>query len=160
MASISMAQSGFPMKPTKNNVGGFVGPYVSVNLVDYVEYGVVGGINFKDFVLVGPYYQKSIKSNDYFGLYTQINVNPRTHYFNLGFSMKSGFVNGKYLSFEPGMSIQHNTMNDRFKFIHAITFVGGWPAYTFGVWIGNFHEKWWKNPKCYDRRSIKNAMKF
>jgi len=139
------AQSTYSTEPAPN-ITGFGGPYMQLNLVDYAEVGAMGGVNFKDVFLLGGYYQHSIRNNNFCGVYTQFNVNPKHYYFHVGYYLKTGVVNGKYLSFEPGMSIQHNTADDRFKFTHAIGFVGGWVSYSFGVWFGNFNEKSWAKP--------------
>lgn len=136
---------GRPSNPSPN-ISYFVGPQVSLNLVDYAAFGAMGGVSFKDIFLMGPFYQHSIRNTNYYGLYTQVNVNPKHYFFTIGFTCKAGLLENKYLSFEPGMAINHTTYNDKFKFSHNITFVGGWPAYSFGVWYGNFGEKWWKNP--------------
>jgi len=135
-----------PTNPEKN-VGLFGGPYLQLNTFNYLEFGLLGGINFKDVVMVGPYYQKSIFNDDFYGLYSQINLWPKEYYFTVGLACRVGFVNNKYLGFEPAMTIQHNNMNDRFKIIHQIGFSGGpLPSYNIGILFGNFGMKYWKKP--------------
>ncbi len=134
-----------PINPDKN-VGVFGGTYSQLNFVDHLEFGVITGVNFKDIAMVGPYYQKSIKGTDLYGIHAQVNVNPKAYYFTIGYSVKVGLVDHKFLYIEPGMTMQHNSNNDKFRFCHTIGYVGGWPSYSFGVIFGNFGEKWWRNP--------------
>jgi hypothetical protein len=133
-----------PINP-EQNIGVFGGPYLSFNAVDYVEYGALAGVNFKDMFLVGPYYQRSIKNNDFYGLYTQWNVNPKEYYFTLGFALRTGFVNGRFASLEPAMTMQ-STVRDNIRITHQIGLTGGLPSYNIGIIFGNFGMKWWKNP--------------
>ena len=48
-----------PLNPIKDN-GAFGGMYTSFNLLDYVEFGGVAGVNIKDRFLLGGFYQKQI----------------------------------------------------------------------------------------------------
>lgn len=129
-----------------NNFSPLLMPYTTINAADYFESGVMVGLNTKDIVLLGGFWQKSVLNNDFAGIYTQVNFNPKSHDFHVGVLLKTGWVNCKYLSLEPSIIIQHNIKDDRFRLSHSISIIGGWPSYTFGFMFGNFKEKVWKNP--------------
>lgn len=150
-----------PVNP-ESNIGLYGGAYTQLNLVDYAEFGGMVGVNFKDIVMVGPFYQTSIYSNDYYGLYTQFNINPKQYYVTIGLATRIGLVNGKYIRVEPALTFQHNTLNDNMKFCHQLGITNGLPSYNFGVIFGNFGMKWWKNTgyfKSYDKKQAK-MIKF
>ena len=134
-----------PANPDKN-IGLFGGPYLQLNVIDVLEFGVVGGVNMKDIFMVGPYYQVSVEGNQFYGLYTQINFTPKEYYFTIGGCLRTGLVNHKYLSLEPALTIQHNNQFDNIKFTHQIGFTGSMVSYNFGILFGNFGMKWWQNP--------------
>lgn len=145
---LSNAQKYDPLGPMyAPDITLFGGPHLQISAHEYAEFGVIGGFNFKDIVLVGPYYQHSVRNNNFYGLYTQVNTNPKHYFVTVGFAAKVGYVNTDYLTFEPYMTVQHNTSDDRFKFTHAIGFTSGFfPSYSFGFWFGNFEQKYWKKP--------------
>jgi len=122
----------------------FGGPTASLSIAGF-GYGALGGVSLKDIVLVGGFTQFNLRGDNFTGVYIQGNVNPKYHWFHIGYSLKTGLVNGKYVSLEPAMVVQ-NKLNDRFKLSHAIGMVHGLPSYSFTLMIGNFGQKWWRNP--------------
>ena len=84
-----------------------------IKMNEWVDYKQIKTqVSFKDIAMVGPYYQKSIKGTDLYGIHAQVNVNPKAYYFTIGYSVKVGLVDHKFLYIEPGMTMQHNSNND------------------------------------------------
>ena len=134
-----------PLNPDKDN-GFFGGVYTSLNLLDYVDFGGVAGVNLKDRFLLGGFYQKSISNNDFYGVYTQINLNPRQYYYTVGLALRTGLTNYGKVAIEPGVTIQSN-IKDNIKIIHQIGITGSFVSYNIGVAFGNFGIKWWEDKK-------------
>jgi len=134
----------YSQEESNHNIAMVQHGYTQLNFTDYAELGGMLGINFKDIGILGLYHQISIKGNSYGGVYTQINVNPKTHYCVVCLSLKTGLVNGQYVSFEPALTVQINNSDDRYRITHSIGSVGGLPGYTFGIMFGNFGKKHWK----------------
>ena len=107
--------------------------------------GVMGGLNLKDIVMVGGFTQFDHSGTNVSGLYLQSNINPKMYWFHIGFSVKAGLVNGKYLTVEPAL-IAQNTLSNHIKLGHAIGIAGGAPSYQMSLIFGNFGKNWWKNP--------------
>ena len=140
--TICLAQDEYkPSNPDKN-LGAFAGAYLSANLVEYLEIGALGGVNFKDRLMVGGFYQRSLE-NDYYGSYAQLNINPKSYWFTVGIALRVGLAEGKYIVLEPAITMQ-NVINKNVKLIHQIGITGGFPSYNIGVAFGNFGKKWWK----------------
>lgn len=122
----------------------FGGPFTQISFAGF-EYGAVGGVSIKDYALIGGFTQFNLRGDNFTGIYLQGNVNPKYHWFHIGYSLKTGLVNGKYIALEPAMTVQHK-FNDRLKLGHAIGMVHGLPSYSITLMIGNFGKKWWRNP--------------
>lgn len=137
------------------------GPYISFNLVEFVEPGFGAYLNMKDIFMVGPFCQRGIRnSNTLVGMYTHVNFIPKEYYLTVGLGARWGTYDFKHLTVEPMFVIQHNNMSDRLRFTHNIGIVGGFPSYSFGVIVGNFGEKWWMHPstsKLYSKRKVTQA---
>jgi len=134
-----------PLNPVKDN-GAFGGVYTSFNLLEYVEFGAVGGINLKDKLLLGGFYQKSIFNNDFYGIYTQANLNPREYYFTIGLALRTGFTSNGRFAIEPALTVQ-NTISDKIRIIHQVGITGTFISYNIGIAFGNFGMKWWEDKK-------------
>ena len=134
-----------PLNPIKDN-GAFGGMYTSFNLLDYVEFGGVAGVNIKDRFLLGGFSNTYPSNNDFYGIYTQANLNPREYYFTIGLALRTGFTNYGKIAFEPALTVQ-KTIGDNIKIMHQIGITGGFVSYNIGIAFGNFGMKWWEDKK-------------
>ena len=96
--------------------------------------------------MLGGFYQKSISNNDFYGIYTQANLDPREYYFTIGLALRTGFTSDGKFAIEPALTVQ-KAIGDNIKIMHQVGITGSFVSYNIGIAFGNFGMKWWEDKK-------------